>query len=96
MLERGLRVDHTTIYRWVQRYSPELDKRCRPHLQACNGSWRVDETYIKMIFYNTTSTNGKADVCSPSQKPEQSMFATLFAISYDPFILSAIPTSCSY
>jgi IS6 family transposase len=28
--ERGLSVDHTTIYRWVQRYAPELDKRCRP------------------------------------------------------------------
>ena len=29
MLERGVEVDHTTIYRWVQAYSPELDKRCR-------------------------------------------------------------------
>ncbi len=48
MRERGLQVDHTTIYRWVQRYAPELDKRCRPHLKACNDSWRVDETYIKI------------------------------------------------
>jgi hypothetical protein len=48
MLERGLAVDHTTIYRWVQRYAPELEKRCRPHLKACNDSWRVDETYIKV------------------------------------------------
>jgi transposase, IS6 family len=32
MGERGLQVDHTTIYRWVQRYAPELDKRSRPHL----------------------------------------------------------------
>ena len=47
MLERGLRVDHTTIFRWVQRYAPELDKRCRPHLKATNDSFRVDETYIK-------------------------------------------------
>jgi len=38
MLERGLHVDHTTIYRWVQHYAPELDKRCRPHLKACNDS----------------------------------------------------------
>jgi transposase, IS6 family len=38
MLERGLYVDHTTIYRWVQRYAPELDKRCRPYLKACNDS----------------------------------------------------------
>ncbi len=29
MLERGLQVDHTTIYRWVQHYAPELEKRCR-------------------------------------------------------------------
>jgi transposase-like protein len=48
MLERGLSVDHTTIYRWVQAYAPELEKRCRPHLKACNGSWRVDETSIKI------------------------------------------------
>jgi transposase, IS6 family len=48
MLERGLHVDHTTIYRWVQQYAPELDKRSRPHLKACNDSWRVDETYIKV------------------------------------------------
>jgi transposase-like protein len=48
MLERGLHVDHTTIYRWVQHYAPELEKRSRPHLKACNDSWRVDETYIKI------------------------------------------------
>jgi transposase, IS6 family len=48
MLERGLHVDHTTIYRWVQHYAPELEKRCRPHLKTCNDSWRVDETYIKI------------------------------------------------
>jgi transposase, IS6 family len=47
-LERGLSVDYTTIYRWVQRYAPELEKRCRPHLKACTDSWRVDETYIKI------------------------------------------------
>ena len=34
MLERGLSVDHTTIYRWVQHYAPKLEKRCRPHLKA--------------------------------------------------------------
>ena len=48
MRERRLHVDHTTIFRWVQRYAPELEKRCRPHLKACNDSWRVDETYIKI------------------------------------------------
>src|SRR5438876_6793792 len=48
MAERGLSVDHTTISRWVQRYAPEFEKRCRPQLKACNDSWRVDETYIKV------------------------------------------------
>jgi transposase-like protein len=46
--ERGLDVHHTTIFRWVQHYSPELDKRCRPHLRSTNDSWRVDETYIEV------------------------------------------------
>jgi IS6 family transposase len=63
MLERGLQVDHTTIYRWVQRYAPELEKRCRPHLKACNDSWRVDETYIKvkkvwMYLYRAVDSEG--------------------------------------
>src|SRR6266699_1551391 len=48
MRERGLHVDHTTIYRWVQQYAPELEKRCRPHLKPTTDSWRVDETYIKI------------------------------------------------
>jgi len=46
--ERGLSVDHTMVFRWVQRYAPELDRRCRPHLRATNDSYRVDETYIKI------------------------------------------------
>jgi IS6 family transposase len=46
--ERGISADHTTVFRWVQRYAPELDKRCRPHLKSTNDSYRVDETYIKI------------------------------------------------
>ncbi len=42
--ERGLDVDHTTIFRWVQGYGSEIDQRCRPHLLPTNDSWRVDET----------------------------------------------------
>src|SRR5215510_6787780 len=48
MNERGLSVDHTTIYRLVQAYAPELEKRIRPHLRLTNDSYRVDETYIKV------------------------------------------------
>ena len=32
MAERNLSVDHVTIWRWVQRYAPELNRRCRPEL----------------------------------------------------------------
>ncbi len=43
MLDRGLSVDHTTIYRWVKRYAPELDKRIRPHLRRRGISYRLDD-----------------------------------------------------
>jgi IS6 family transposase len=48
MRERGLSVDHSTIFRWVQRYAPEINKRLRPHLKLAGASYRVDETYIKV------------------------------------------------
>lgn len=48
MVERGVSLVHTTIYRWVQRYSPELDERCRRHLRPTNDSWKIDETYLKV------------------------------------------------
>ncbi len=48
MQERGLSVDHTTIYRWVMVYAPEIEKRSRKHLKPTNDSWRVDETYVKV------------------------------------------------
>jgi transposase, IS6 family len=46
MTERGLSVVHTTLYRWVRAYAPEIDKRCRPYLKQTNDPWRVDETYV--------------------------------------------------
>ena len=48
MAERNLSVDHVTIWRWVQRYAPELNRRCRPELRNTNRSWRVDETYCRV------------------------------------------------
>ena len=48
MAERGLSVDHSTVYRWVETYALEVEKRTRPHLRSSNDSWRVDETYIKV------------------------------------------------
>ncbi len=77
MLERGLCVDHTTIYRWVQRYAPELDRRCRPHLKATTDSWRVDETYITikkqwMYLYRAVDSSGNTldFLLSPTRNAE--------------------------
>ena len=63
MRERGLCVDHTTIYRWVQRYAPEIDKRCRPFLRRTNDSYRIDETYVRVAgawtyLYRGVDSNG--------------------------------------
>jgi IS6 family transposase len=48
LTERGIPADHTSIWRWVQCYAPELNRRCRPELKPTNGSWRVDETYVRV------------------------------------------------
>src|SRR5437764_11733186 len=53
----------TTIYRWVQRNAPELEKRCKPHLNTTTDSWRVDETYVKvkkvwMYLYRAVDSQG--------------------------------------
>jgi transposase-like protein len=48
LAERGLEVDASCVWRWVQVYSPELNKRCQPHLKRTNKSYRVDETYIRL------------------------------------------------
>ena len=47
--ERGLEVDHTTIYRWVQIYSPKLKKKLAwCYRNQFGHSWQVDETYVKV------------------------------------------------
>ena len=64
MAERGLLVDRSCIWRWVQVYGPELDKRCRRHLKPTNKSWRLDETYIKVkgrdqFLYRAVDSTGQ-------------------------------------
>jgi transposase, IS6 family len=48
LADRGAVVDHTTMYRWVQRFAPELEKRMRRHLRPCRGPWHVDGTYVRV------------------------------------------------
>jgi len=46
--KRGIAVDHVTVYRWVQRFTPLLGEAARPCWHAIGNRWRVDETYVKV------------------------------------------------
>ena len=48
MAERGLAVDHTTIWRWVQRYGPEIQRRLRGNLKPKSSTWHIDETFVRI------------------------------------------------
>ena len=72
MAERNLTVDHVTIWRWVQRYAPELNRRCRRELRMTNRSWRVDETYLRVagkwtyLYRAVDSTGATIDFLAPA------------------------------
>jgi len=51
LAERGIEVDHVTLFRWVQRFTPLLIDAARPCRHSVGGHWYVDETYV-----TTTST----------------------------------------
>jgi transposase-like protein len=64
MAERGVALSHTTILRWVQRYVPEFEKRWSQYARPVGGSWRCDETYIKVkgqwtYLYRTVDKHGR-------------------------------------
>ena len=48
LAERGITVDHVTIYRWVHRFTPEFIETARPRRHAPGDRWFVDETYVKL------------------------------------------------
>ncbi len=48
LTERGIEVDHVTVYRWVQRFTPLLIDAARPCRHAVGDRWFVDETYVKV------------------------------------------------
>ena len=64
MSERGIGMAHTTILRWVQHYSAEFEMRWRRYARPVGGSWRCDETYIKVkgawiYLYRAVDKGGK-------------------------------------
>ncbi|MGI8901458.1 MAG: IS6 family transposase, partial [Nocardioides sp.] len=48
LAERGVGVDHVTIYRWVQRFTPEFVEAARPRRHMPGDRWFVDATYVKV------------------------------------------------
>jgi transposase-like protein len=48
LAERGIEVDHVTVYRWVQRFTPLLAEAARPCRHRVGDRWQVDETYVKV------------------------------------------------
>ncbi len=48
LAERGVTVDHVTIYRWVQRFTPEFVEAARTCRHVPGDRWFVDETYVKV------------------------------------------------
>jgi transposase-like protein len=48
LAERGIEVDHVTVYRWVQRFAPLLAEAARPCRHAVGDRWQADETYVKV------------------------------------------------
>jgi transposase-like protein len=68
MQDRGVIIAHGTIFRWIQADAPELERRPRPHLRMSNGSWRADETYVRvkgrwMYLYRALDSRGQAIDC---------------------------------
>ena len=64
MAERGVSVDHSSINRWAIRFLPLMEKLSRKHKRPVGGSWRMDETYIKVkgvwkYLYRAVDKEGK-------------------------------------
>ncbi|EUM08114.1 hypothetical protein L465_03646 [Enterobacter sp. BIDMC 29] len=59
LAERDVNVEHSTIYRWVQRYAPEMDKRLRWYWRNPSDlcPWHMDETYVKVNGRLTLNTD---------------------------------------
>ena len=65
MEERGLSVDHSSISKWAVRFLPQIEKMVRKHKRPVGGSWRMDETYIKVkgvwkYLYRAVDKQGKS------------------------------------
>jgi transposase-like protein len=69
LVERGVQVDHVTIYRWVQQFTPLLAEAARPCRHPVGDRWFMDETYVKVAgqwryVYRATDQFARSLMCS--------------------------------
>ena len=72
IVERGLAMDHTTIWRWVQRYGPEIHRRLRGHLKPKSPTWHIDETFVRIAgrwLYLFRAVDGLEEGIGESRQP---------------------------
>jgi IS6 family transposase len=77
LVERGVEVDHVTVYRWVQRFTPLLADAARFARHAPGGRWYVDETYVKVngvwrkaakLRISVARQPGRGSACQPDRE----------------------------
>jgi len=83
LAERGLDVDHVTIFRWVQRFTPLLVDAARPCRHSPGSRWFVDETYIKIAgrwryLYRAVDQHGQVIDVLASERRDQLPARRLF------------------
>jgi transposase-like protein len=68
LADRDIAVDHVTVYRWVQRFTPLFADAARPCRHAAGDRWFVDETYVKVAgrwryLYRAVDQSGRSSTC---------------------------------
>jgi transposase-like protein len=89
LAERGVEVDHVTLFRWVQRFTPQLVEAARPCRHAVEGHWFVDETYVKVpgtwrYVYRAVDQNGQVIDVFLSKRRDLNAATRFFAAASHP------------
>ena len=83
MAERGVKLDHSSIQKWVVHYAPKLESEFRKKKKAIGSSWRMDETYVKVggkwiYLYRSVDKAGKTIDFMLSEKRDRKSVLKFF------------------
>lgn len=86
LAERGIEVDHVTLYRWVQRFTPLVVEAARPCRHSVGDRWFVDETYVKVAgvwryVYRAVDQNGQVIDVFVSTKRDTAAATRFFTVA---------------